>query len=99
MNQDTKQLAATGLPILATILIVIGAILLSMGCAAGLRGAAEDHYVQAQTIASTCGGGTLIQYDETPCSPELQDDLDAMARQAQCLLAALRGVECEEVAE
>ena len=65
------------------------------GCAVALREPAENHYVLTQTIADACRGqGGNLNYPEAPCSPDLQEDLDAMAAQAKCLLAGLRGEKC-----
>ncbi len=59
-------------------------VLLSTGCLAGqLRTPAEDHHVQTQHIARACEAGIY-----GPCSPELIEDLVAMAEQA-CLIAAI----------
>lgn len=54
------------------------------GCMRALQGPAFDHSVQTATIAARCrtpvsAGG----YTESPCSPELQADVDAMAKDAE----------------
>lgn len=53
------------------------------GCLAGqLKGPVEDHYIQTQTIADRCREGI---YDNGPCGVDLQEDVDAMAKQAELL--------------
>lgn len=65
-------------------------------CTLALREPLESHYVQSQTIADACRGqGGNLNYPEAPCSPDLQADLDAMAAQARCALAAVRNEKCE----
>jgi hypothetical protein len=78
-------------------LITIAAALLVSGCLAKqLKHPAEDHYVQTKAIADNCrdDGG----YAESPCSPELQEDLDAMAQQAHCVHAISKGEKCTPAA-
>jgi hypothetical protein len=75
-----------------TALIVL---LFAPGCLAKqLRTPAQDHYVQAKHIATSCAGGTY-----GTCSPDLVEDLEAMAKQA-CLLDAIAqgndGSQCSE---
>ena len=56
------------------------------GCLKGqLKTPVEDHRVQASTIAEGC---STDAYAESKCSKQLQEDLDAMAKQA-CLLDAI----------
>lgn len=65
------------------------------GCMRALQGPALDHAVQTNTIARKCqtplaAGG----YADSPCSAELQRDLDEMSKQADCVLAITEGREC-----
>lgn len=53
-----------------------------------LRTPVEDHYVQTKTIAERC---KTTGYPEAPCSKELQEDLDAMAKQAELLDNIVKG--------
>jgi len=81
----------------STIIITLAAM---SGCTFALREPAENHYVQTQVIADACRGqGGNLNYPEAPCSPDLQEDLDAMAEQARCLLSALNNEKCAEVGE
>lgn len=75
--------------------VVLLAVGLS-GCAMGsLRTQAEDHYVQTRTIADACRDQSRgLAYPEAPCSADLQADLDAMAKQAECVLAVTKGDPC-----
>ena len=80
---------------------VLGIVLVAMGlglsgCAMGsLRAQAEDHYVQTRTIADACRDQSRgFAYPEAPCSADLQADLDAMAKQAECVLSITKGEPC-----
>ena len=69
-------------------------VTLGSGCLAKqLRTPAEDHYVQTKHIADSCAKGAY-----GTCTPELKEDLEAMAEQA-CLLNAITrgtdGAECK----
>jgi len=66
------------------------------GCMRSLRGPAEDHYVQAQTMADACRSPMSgpLSYPESPCSEDLQRNLDAAAKQADCIMRITRGEEC-----
>lgn len=62
------------------------------GCMRALQGPAFNHNVQTDTIAQRCrtpqsAGG----YPESPCSDELQADLDAMAAQASDIESIANG--------
>lgn len=50
---------------------------------------AEDHYVQAQAVAESC---KTAGYRSDKCTDA---DLEALAEQAKCLLAIVRGEECD----
>lgn len=65
--------------------------ILSTSCMHALRGPAEDHAIQANAIAEKCRSG----YPEAPCSKELQEDIEAMAKQADCIAAVTTGETCE----
>ena len=68
------------------------AVLLLSGCLAGqLRAPAEDHHVQAQTIADSCRKEHVL--GEGLCT---QDMLDEMAKQAACIQAITEGDECKK---
>jgi hypothetical protein len=69
------------------------ALILLPGCLSKtLRGPAGDHFVQAQTIADNCERGRY-----TPaCAPDLKEDVDAMAKQAECILAITNGDTCDD---
>jgi hypothetical protein len=74
--------------------LVLLALALAPGCLAKqLRSPAEDHYVQTRHIAESCAKGSY-----GTCTPELKEDLEAMAKQA-CLLNAIAqgtdGTECK----
>lgn len=65
------------------------------GCMHALRPHAEDHYVQTQVIADKCKATTEANgYPESPCSEELQAQLDEMAKQAACIHATTKGEKC-----
>jgi len=71
-----------------TILIAALAAL-SCGCLAKrLQIPAEDHYVQTRVIAEKC---RTQGYDDSPCSGQLQEDLDAMVKGAQAIDAVAKG--------
>lgn len=55
-----------------------------------LRHPAEDHHVQAKAVAASCAADG---YGSGKCT---QDDLDAMAKQAECLDAIVKGEKCED---
>ncbi len=77
-----------------TRITLIALALLVSGCLSKqLRHPAEDHHVQTKTIADNCREGG--SYGESPCSKELQEDLDAMASQARCLDAIAKGEKCD----
>jgi len=60
------------------------AVLICAGCLGRqLRVPAQDHHVQTRTISNRCDAGAY-----GPCSPELKEDLEAMAAQA-CLIEAI----------
>lgn len=71
--------------------IAITLSLLTSGCLVrNLRTPAEDHAVQASAVAQSCEADG---YGEGKCT---QADLDAMAQQARCVNAAIRGKRCAE---
>lgn len=76
----------------ATFILLVLAIAPSC-LAKQLRSPAEDHYVQTRHIADSCSKGAY-----GTCTPELKEDLEAMAKQA-CLLHAIAqgtdGSECK----
>ena len=53
-----------------------------------LRQPAADHYLQASAIADSCEADG---YGRGKCT---QEDLDAMAKQAECILALTEGRAC-----
>lgn len=74
--------------------ITLALFLVLPGCLAKqLRSPAEDHRVQTRHIAASCAKGIY-----GTCTPELREDLEAMAKQA-CLLSAIAegrdGTGCE----
>lgn len=76
--------------------LAILAIVGCSGCMHALRVPAEDHMIQTQTIADRCRTPIAVGgYTETPCSPELQADIDAMAKQARCITAITVAEKCE----
>lgn len=71
----------------------LAALLVSLptlgGCLKGqLRTPVEDHRVQTKTIAELC---RTEGYPESPCGEHLQEDLDAMADQAEHLDEIVKG--------
>lgn len=76
------------------------ALAFSPGCMRALRGPALDHAVQVDTIARKCQTPVATGgYTDSPCSPELQRDLDEMSKQADCVLAISEGRACGEESE
>lgn len=70
------------------------ALLLAGGCMTKmLRVPVEDHYVQTQTIATSC------KVDGWGVGKCTQDDLDAMAEQARCIDAIVKRQTCEPKGE
>lgn len=59
---------------------------------------ATEHAAQTKTIAEWCRADSQ-GYAEAPCSKKLQDDIDAMNSQAECLEAVMLGLTCDEGAE
>lgn len=54
-----------------------------------LKTPAQDHHVQTMVIAERCRSSD--GYPESPCSKELQEDLDAMTKQAEAIHAISEG--------
>ena len=73
-----------------TILITIACLGLSGCLAKQLRPHAQDHYVQAKTIAEACSKAQVL--GEGVCTQEM---LDEMAKQAECIHAITEGEKCE----
>ena len=72
--------------------VSLAALLLALptaGCLkTELRAPVQDHRVQTSTIAELCRSEG---YRESPCSADLQKDLDAMAEQAKLLDKIIKG--------
>ena len=68
--------------------VLLAALSLSGCLKAQLRAPVEDHRVQTATIAEMC---RTSGYTSTPCPEELQEDLDAMAAQAELLDKIIKG--------
>jgi hypothetical protein len=92
-NTGERGLARPGVMVLL-LALAAGALALP-GCMHALRPHAEDHYVQAQVVADKCRAETEANgYPESPCSPDLQEHLDELAKQAACVHAITKGEEC-----
>ena len=70
-------------------ILIIASLGLSGCLAKQLKHPAEDHYVQAKTIAEACAKGGVL--GEGVCTQEM---LDEMAQQAKCLHAIAQGEKC-----
>lgn len=58
----------------------------SLGCAPQLRAAAQDHAVITRTVVESC------KVNGDKCT---HDDLEAVAKQAECIAAITEGRSCE----
>lgn len=71
------------------LVVLLASLPMLSGCLkAQLRAPVEDHRVQTSTIAELC---KTDGYAESPCSQNLQEDLDAMAEQAELLDKIIKG--------
>lgn len=62
-------------------------LLLLTACAPRLQVAAQDHYVQTQTIADMCR-------DDDTCPDHLRSLLDEAAKQARCIYRITKWRKC-----
>lgn len=60
------------------------------GCAPALKDLAVDHAAVTRVVVEACKADGV---GSPKCAPE---DLEAVAKQAECLAAAMTGVECED---
>ena len=66
----------------------IATVALVVGCTPALRNAAVDHAVVTRVVVGSCKSDG----DKSKCTGE---DLEAIAKQAECLAASLSGGSCE----
>jgi len=73
-------------------LVLLAVLLLPLGgcLKKTLRHPAEDHHVQTKAVAASCEADG---YGNGKCT---QDDLDAMAKQAECIDAIVKGEDCDD---
>lgn len=72
------------------VIALCGACVLLAGCSAGLKSSVVDHAAVTRVVVEACKSGGVG-------SPKCEiEDLEAVAKQAECLAATMTGVECED---